>query len=76
MATGTDGAWHRRVEFDMSSAAQNRATYISHQDWANGPTIRIQKRAGTGRAAPGTEFPARLGPELIAALPYLTDSDG
>jgi hypothetical protein len=33
----------------MSDQEQVRVTYISHQDWASGPTLRIQKRAHDGR---------------------------
>lgn len=73
VARNVDSAGHRFVEFDMSKDEQIRATYIPHQAWANGPTIRIQKRAYTGRVSPGPEFPARLAPDLIAAFRELTN---
>lgn len=68
MASGRDGAGHRYEEFDMSDQEQIRVTYIPHQDWAKGPTVRIQKRAYTGRVSPGPEFPAHLADELIRAV--------
>lgn len=52
-----DSAGNRYVEFDMSDNEQIRVTYVAHQDWADGPTIRVQKRAYTGRVSPGPEFP-------------------
>jgi len=68
MAVQIDGAGHRYVEFDMSDTEQIRATYVPYQEWAKGPTIRIQKRAYTGRVSPGPEFPARLAADLITSL--------
>lgn len=52
----------------MSDQEQIRVTYIPHQDWAKGPTLRIQKRAYTGRVSPGPEFPAALADEFIGAI--------
>ena len=71
MATKVDSAGHTYVEFDMSANEQVRVTYVPHQDWAGGPTIRIQKRAHTGRMSPGPEFPADKAMELIAAVSKL-----
>lgn len=68
MAAGTDSAGHTFVEFDMSENEQVRVTYIPHQAWADGPTIRIQKHAYTGRVSPGPEFPADKVGDLIDAL--------
>lgn len=42
---GMDSAGHRYEEFDMSDQEGVRVTFLPHQDWADGPTIRIQKRA-------------------------------
>jgi hypothetical protein len=68
MASGTDGAGHRFVEFDMTDNEQIRVTYIPDQAWANGPTLRIQKHAYTGRMVPGPEFPADKADGLIGAI--------
>jgi hypothetical protein len=68
MTTGVDSANHRFIEFDMSKDEQVRVTYIPHQRWADGPTIRIQKHAYTGRMSPGPEFPADKAIDLIAAV--------
>jgi hypothetical protein len=65
---GTDSAGHRYEEFDMSDQERVRVTYVPHQDWADGPTIRIQKRAYTGRVSPGPEFPASKADDLIHAV--------
>jgi hypothetical protein len=67
MACDRDGAGHQYEEFD-TSAQEIRLTYIPHQDWANGPTIRTQERAFTGRVSVGPEFPAHLADEPIRAL--------
>jgi hypothetical protein len=72
MTAGTDSAGNSYVEFDMSEKEQIRVTYIRHQAWADGPTIRIQKRAYTGRVSPGPEFPADKAPALLSALTELT----
>jgi hypothetical protein len=74
MASTTDGAGHQYVEFAMSKDEQIRVTYIPHQDWAAGPTIRIQKRAFTGKVSPGPEFPADKAIDLIAAVSELVTS--
>lgn len=71
MAQGTDSAGHPYVEFDMSKDERIRVTYVPHQDWASGPTVRIQKRAYTGRVSPGPEFPADRAMDLIAAISTL-----
>lgn len=71
MASGTDGAGHSYVEFAMSKDEKVRVTFIPYQDWAAGPTIRIQKRAYTGRVSPGPEFPADKAMDLIAAVSEL-----
>lgn len=68
MAVKVDSAGHAYVEFDMSDDEQIRITFIPHQAWADGPTIRIQKHAHTGRMSPGPEFPADRAMELIAAV--------
>lgn len=52
----------------MSSEEHIRVTYLPHQDWAKGPTLRIQKRDYRGRMVPGPEFPARLAGDLAKAL--------
>lgn len=52
----------------MSDREGVRVTYVPHQDWADGPTIRIQKRAYTGRVSPGPEFPASKADDLIRAV--------
>jgi len=67
----TDSAGHQFIEFNMSKDEQVRVTYIPHQDWAAGPTIRIQKRAFTGKMSPGPEFPAGKAMDLIAAISEL-----
>lgn len=71
MATLKDSAGNRYVEFDISGNEQIRVTYTAHQEWADGPTIRIQKRAYTGRVSPGPEFPAGKADDLIAAVTEL-----
>ncbi len=71
MATKVDGAGHRYVEFAMSKDEQIRVTYIPDQEWAGGPTLRIQKRAYTGRMSPGPEFPADRAMELNDAVSAL-----
>jgi hypothetical protein len=71
VASGSDSAGHRYVEFAMSKDEQVRVTYIPYQDWAAGPTIRIQKRAYTGKVSPGPEFPAGTAMDLIAAVSEL-----
>jgi hypothetical protein len=71
MAVKVDSAGHAYVEFEMSDDEQIRVTYIPHQDWAGGPTIRIQKHAHTGRMTPGPEFPADRAIQLIAAVSEL-----
>jgi len=68
MTRGTDSAGHRYEEFDMSDQEQVRVTYIPHQDWASGPTLRIQKRAHDGRVVRGPEFPATKAEDLIRAI--------
>lgn len=68
MTRGTDSARHRYEEFEMSDYEHVRVTYIPHQDWANGPTLRIQKRAHDGRVVRGPEFPAAKAEELIQAI--------
>lgn len=68
MGRGTDSAGHRYEEFDMSDNEQVRVTYIPHQDWAKGPTLRIQKRAYDGRVVRGPEFPAAKADDLIRAI--------
>jgi hypothetical protein len=55
----------------MSANEQIRVTYIPYSTWADGPTIRIQKHAHTGRISPGPEFPADRAMDLIAALSSL-----
>jgi hypothetical protein len=72
--TGRDSAGHDFVEFAMSHDEQVRVTYIPHQDWAKGPTIRIQKHAHTGRMSQGPEFPAEKSMDLIAAVSELLTS--
>ena len=68
MTRGTDSAGHRYEEFDMSDQEQVRVTYIPHQDWASGPTLRIQKRAHDGRVVRGPEFPAAKAEDLVRAI--------
>jgi hypothetical protein len=68
MALGTDRAGHRYIEFDKSDNEQIRVTYIPYQPWANGPTLRVQKHADTGRMMPGPEFPADKADEMISAI--------
>jgi hypothetical protein len=52
----------------MSDNEQVRVTFIPHQDWAKGPTLRIQKRAHDGRVVRGPEFPAAKSDDLIRAI--------
>jgi hypothetical protein len=68
MATGQDSAGHRYVEFDMSDDEQVRVTYVEHQEWADGPTLRIQKHAASGKVMQGPAFPASKAEELIIAI--------
>ena len=68
MPTSTDGAGHRYAEFEMSDTEQIRVTFIPFQAWANGPTLRIQKHAQTGRIVQGPEFPADKVADLIGAI--------
>jgi hypothetical protein len=68
MTRGSDSAGHTYEEFEMSDQEQIRVTYIPHQDWAKGPTLRIQKRAFDGRVVPGPEFPAAKAEDLIRAI--------
>ncbi len=65
---GMDSAGHRYEEFDMSDQEGVRVTFVPHQDWADGPTIRTQKRAYAGRVSPGPEFPASKADDLIRAV--------
>jgi hypothetical protein len=71
MTSGTDSAGHSYIEFDMSKDEQVRVTYIPHQEWAAGPTLRVQKRAYTGKMSPGPEFPAAKAMDLVAAVSTL-----
>ena len=71
MTHGRDSAGHRYAEIAMSDNEQIRVTYVPHSDWANGPTMRIQKHAYTGRMTPGPEFPVKAAPELLAAVASL-----
>lgn len=71
---GIDSAGHRYEEFPMSDNEGIRVTYIPHQEWANGATLRIQKRDHRGRVVPGPEFPARLAGELAKALHVVMQS--
>ena len=68
MTRGKDSAGHRYEEFDMSDQEQVRVTFIPHQDWAKGPTLRIQKRAYDGRVVRGPEFPAAKAEDLVRAI--------
>jgi hypothetical protein len=68
MTRGTDSAGHTYEEFDMSDNEQVRVTLIPHQDWAKGPTLRIQKRAYDGRVVRGPEFPAAKAQDLMRAI--------
>jgi hypothetical protein len=68
MALGTDRAGHRYIEFDNSDNEQIRVTSIPYQPWANGPTLRVQKHADTGRMMPGPEFPADKADGVISAI--------
>lgn len=63
-----DSVGNRYEEFEMSDQEKIRVTRIAHAEWANGPTIRIQKRRISGNLAPGPEFPARLAGQLAKAL--------
>lgn len=65
---GTDSAGHRYEEFDMSATEQIRVTFVPHQGWADGPTLRIQKRASGGRVVRGPELPAAKAEDLIVAI--------
>jgi hypothetical protein len=47
---------------------QVRVTYIDHQPWADGPTLRVQKHAASGKVMPGSEFPASKADDLVAAM--------
>jgi hypothetical protein len=75
MTTGTDSAGHAFAEFAMSTDEHIRVTYIPDQAWAGGPTIRIQKRAYTGRVSPGPEFPADRALDLVAAISGLATTN-
>jgi hypothetical protein len=63
-----DRAGHRYEEFETSDTERIRVTYLPHQDWAGGPTLRIQKRAASGRVVQGPEFPASKADSLIRAI--------
>ena len=63
-----DRAGHRYEEFEMSDTERIRVTYLPHQDWAGGPTLRIQKRATGGRVVRGPELPANKAEDLINAI--------
>lgn len=63
-----DRAGHRYEEFEMSDSERIRVTFLPHQDWAGGPTLRIQKRAASGRVVQGPEFPAAKAEALIRAI--------
>lgn len=71
MTVKVDSAGHEFVKFAMSDDEQIRVSCIPHQEWAGGPTIRIQKHAHTGRIAPGPEFPADKATDRIAAVAEL-----
>ena len=68
MTTGRDASGHRSEEFSMSKDEHVRATYVHLAAWAEGPTIRIQERAHTGRLSPGPEFPASKIADLVYAV--------
>lgn len=68
MTGGRDGAGHRYIEFEMSGTEHIRVTHVPFASWAGGPTVRIQKRAYTGRVSPGPEFSASKADDLIEAL--------
>lgn len=60
----------------MSGEEHIRVTHIPHQEWAQGPTLRIQKRDFRGRMIQGPEFPARLAGSLAKALHDVLGTDG
>jgi hypothetical protein len=74
VAKRIDRAGNRYEEFAMSDDEFIRVTFILNQDWARGPTLRVQKRAFTGRLSQGPEFPAVLVGELARALHTVRDS--
>jgi hypothetical protein len=59
---------HLRIFRPPLAAPWPGLTYIPHQDWANGPTLRIQKRAHDGRVVRGPEFPAAKAEDLVRAI--------
>lgn len=65
---GNDSAGHRYEEFAMSDNEHIRVTFLPHQDWADSPTLRIQKRDHRGRMIQGPEFPSRLAGDLAKAI--------
>jgi hypothetical protein len=67
----TDSAGNRFEEFDMIGGERIRLTYVTHADWASGPTIRVQKRMESGQLATGPEFPARPAGSFAKALTEL-----
>lgn len=71
MAIEKDCAGDGYLEWGMSDNEQIRVTCIENQVWAGGPTVRVQKRAFTGRISPGPEFPAARAMDLIGAVSEL-----
>lgn len=65
---GTDRVGHRYEEFEMSETEKIRVTFVPHQGWADGPTLRIQKREAGGRVVRGPELPAAKAEDLILAI--------
>lgn len=63
-----DGSGQRYEQFLMSEDERIRVTRVPHADWADGPTVRVQKVMASGKLAQGPEFPARLAGELAKAL--------
>jgi hypothetical protein len=76
MTTGRDGAGHVYEEFEKSENEQIRVTLVPFQKWADGPTLRIQKRAYTGRVSQGPKLPISKGDELIEAVRSLMKAAG
>lgn len=64
----TDSSGNAYEEFAMSDTEKIRVTRVPWAKWADGPTLRIQKRRQNGALAMGPEFPERLAGSLAKAL--------
>jgi hypothetical protein len=68
MDAGRDSRGNQYIEFDITDDERIRVTRIAHATWADGPTLRVQKRRKSGNVVQGPELPLAAVPALIQAL--------